>query len=230
MESSSETTLSERPFLEPKVRSVSAAFLWKERFFGAKCIWDALKKHNHSAPCSKPFIWSKVWCVAYVASKLARQHRKIHGTTATAADPKFDRFFQCSRCKFNTQVGVFWHVTQPYFALQEVTQKLVEKKVSKPCTFLSNMWRLEKKNHPMAWYGRNHHLWKAVLSCEKYFLHKSLHQALIKLIFFKLGKIQSKNVKPFGIVLRLQPFDFVLILLLFCANCKLTTKKTDVQK
>lgn len=54
--------------------------------------------------------------------------------------------------------------------------------------------------------------------------------ALITLIFLQLRKTQNKNVKPFGVVLRLQPSDFVLIPLLFSTSHKLSTKKTDVQK
>jgi len=49
-------------------------------------------------------------------------------------------------------------------------------------------------------------------------------------LIFQLGKTQNKNVKPFGVVLRLQPSDFVLIPLLFSTSHKLSTKKTDVQK
>ena len=72
---------------------------------------------NTTIPLHVPIPSSGARCDAlhFFVSKLARQHRKIHAIAATAADPKFDRFFQRSRCKLNTHKLVFlWHLTQPY--------------------------------------------------------------------------------------------------------------------
>lgn len=94
---------------------------------------------NTTIPLHVPIPSSGARCDAlhFFVSKLARQHRKIHAIAATAADPKFDQFFQRSRCKLNTHKLVFlWHLTQPYVCPPRRQHKnLWKKNVDRLCTW-----------------------------------------------------------------------------------------------